>query len=216
MKRLFSAVLAAALLSGCVSEPVLDLPDGPARTFASLPYPTGPDTLCRTPAPKPSAVVVSRTIRFLAGPRGAVRQVPISTGTAFGVWSDKTRIAGIRRYLKQLAGERTVHVNVALLRIGQKKPYYARSFSVPTDRPFLAAAWADGKEERAVSAFFVKAGHDVSPVLDLALLGRGFRFCRTATPDFPGDDVLFKDRSATVKKGAENLILTWEAADGKN
>ena len=215
MNRLFPSVLAAFILSGCVSETALDLSDVSPRTFASLPYSSGPETLCRTPVPRPSLMVVSRTVRSLAGPGGAVKQVSIPTGAAFGVWSDKTRIAGIREYLKQIARERTVRVKVELLRIGKNTPYFVRSFPVETNRPFLVAAWADGKETRAISAFFVKAGRDVSPVLDLTLLAPGFRSCRTATPYFPGDDIFFKSGRAIVKKGATNLGLTWETTNGK-
>ena len=217
-KSVFPAAWAAIILSGlsgCVSSIDTDLRAVSPRTFASLPYSSGPETLCRTPVPRPSLIVVSRTIRSLAESYGAVKQVPIPTGAALGIWSDKRRIAGIREYLRQLARDRTVHVKARLLRIGKNKPYFVRSFPVTTNRPFLAAAWTDGKETRAVSAFFVKAGRDVSPVLDLTLLAPGFRSCRTATPDFPGNDILFKAGMAIVKKGATNLELTWETSNGK-
>ncbi len=214
-KSIFPAAWAALVLSGCVSSTFMALPDVTPRTFTSFPYSSGPATLCRTPVPQPSFLVVSRTVRALAGSGGQVEQVPIPTGAAFGIWSDKSRIAGIREYLRQLARERTVHVKVFLTRVGKRTPYLARTFSVQTNRPFLAAAWAAGKETRAVSAFFVKAGRTVSPVLDLTRLAPGFRSCRTATPDFPGDDIIFKPGRAIVRKGATNLEFTWETADGK-
>lgn len=214
MKRLFGFSVAALVLSGCVSATDMELSDVTPRTFASFPYSSGPEILCRTPVPRPSLMVVSRTVRSLAGPGGIVKRVPIPTGTAFGIWSDKSRIAGVRGYLSQLSRERTVHVEVTLSRVGKRKPYFARSFSVRTNRPFVVAAWAGGRETRAVSAFFVKAGRTVSPVLDLTRLAPGFRSCRTATPDFPGADIVFKPGRAIVKKGATNLELTWETADG--
>ena len=217
-KAVFPAALAAIVLSGCVGLPgesSMDLPDVTPRTFASFPYSSGPETLCRTPVPQPSFLVVSRTVRALAGAAGQVKQVPLPTGEAFGIWSDKSRIAGIREYLRQLSRERTVHWKVELLRVGNSKPWLARTFSVRTNRPFLAAAWADGKKTRAVSAFFVKAGRDVSPVLSLTLLAPGFRSCRTATPDFPGDDIVFEPDRAIVKKGATNLEIIWETSNGK-
>lgn len=214
-KSVFPAAWASLLLSGCVSSTFMAIPDVTPRTFASFPYSSVPEILCRTPVPGPSLMVVNRTIRAMAGPGGAVEQVPLPTGAAFGVWTDKRRMVVIREYLKQLARERTVHVKVRLLRVGNNKPYLARTFSVATNRPFLAAAWADGNETRVLSAFFVKAGRDVSPVLSLTLLAPGFRSCRTATPDFPGNDIVFKAGEAIVKKGATNLELTWETSNGK-
>lgn len=215
MKRLFGFFVAALVLSGCVSGTDIDLPDVNPRTFNSLPYSFGPGILCRTPVPEPSFRVVSRTVRFLAGPGGTVKLVPLPTGAAFGIWSDKTRIAGIREYLSQLVRKRSVDVKVFLTRVGKTRPYLTRSLVVPTNRPFLAAAWAEGRGTRAVSAFFVKTGRTVSPVLSLSLLAPGFRTCRTATPDFPGDDIIFKPDRAIVEKGTTNLELTWEIANGK-
>lgn len=218
-KGLFPLASVALLFSGCAGipgGPSTDLSIVSPPTFASFPYTPGPQTLCRTPVPRPSLMVVSRTVRSLAGAGGQVKQVPLPTGVAFGIWSNKTRIAGIRGYLKQLARERVVHVKVSLLRVGKQKPFFVRSFPVETNRPFLAAAWADGKETRTISAFFVKAGRNVSPVLDLTFLAPGFRSCRTATPDFPGNDILFKTGQAIVKKGATNLEITWETVNDKN
>lgn len=215
MNRLFGFSLAALLLSGCVSATDMELSDVTPRTFASIPYSFGPGILCRTPVPEPSFRVVSRTIRSLVGPGGTVKQVPLPTGTAFGIWSDKIRIAGIREYLNQLARERTVNVKVRLIRVGKTRPYLVRSFPVLTNRPFLAAAWAEGQETRAVSAFFVKTGRTVSPVLSLSLLAPGFRSCRTATPDFPGDDIIFREGQAIVERGTTNLELTWGTPNDK-
>lgn len=211
----FPAVLAALVLSGCVSEAGRDLPDATPRTFAAFPYSSGPETLCRTPVPRPSLMVVSRTVRALAGSGGTVKRVSIPTGAAFGVWSDRIRISGIREYLRRLSRERPVSVKIALTRVGKTKPYLTRSFPVATNRPFVVAVWSEGGETRAVSAFFVKTGPTVSPVLNLILLSPGFRSCRTATPDFPGDDIVFRTGRAIVEKGATNLELTWETSDGK-
>ncbi|AKS22849.1 MAG: hypothetical protein C75L2_00020055 [Leptospirillum sp. Group II 'C75'] len=216
MTRFFGFSVAAFVLSGCVSATDMELPDVTPGTFVSLPYSSVPGTLCRTPVPRPSFLVVSRTVRTLAGPGGTVREVSIPTGTAFGIWSDKVRIAGIREYLNQLARERKVNVKVRLIRVGKSTPYLVRSFPVTTNRPFLAAAWSSGNETRTVSAFFVKTGRTVSPVLSLSLLAPGFRSCRTATPDFPGPDITFNAGQAIVEKGATNLELTWETSDGKH
>ncbi|MHB1285562.1 MAG: hypothetical protein ACYCYP_03205 [Leptospirales bacterium] len=215
MNRLFGSSVAALLLSGCVSATDMELSDVTPRTFASLPYSFGPGTLCRTPVPKPSLPVVFRTVRFLAGPGGTVKRVPLPTGAAFGIWSDKIRIDGIREYLNLLSRERTVNVKVRLIRVGKSTPYLVRSFPVTTNRPFLAAAWSSGNETRTVSAFFVKTGRTVSPVLSLSLLAPGFRSCRTATPDFPGPDITFNAGQAIVERGTTNLELTWETPNDK-
>lgn len=209
-KAVFPLAWAAILLAGCVSGPALDLQDVTPRTFASLPYRDAPGLLCRTPVPRPSGTVVFRTVRALAGQGGRVEQTRVPTGFAFGVWSDRLRIAAVRNYLESLSREETVTVRVSLSGVGKKKPYLVRSFPVATNRPFLAAAWADGTSIRAVSAFFVPAGRTVSPVLDLTLSAPGFRSCRTSTPDFPGEDVSFGPERATVKKGATNLVIRWE------
>ena len=209
-KAVFPLAWAAILLSGCVSGSALDLPDVTPRTFASLPYRNAPGRLCRTPVPGPSGTLVFRTVRALAGQGGRVEKVSIPAGIAFGVWSDRARIAAVRNYLESLSREETVTVRVSLSGVGKKKPYLVRSFPVATYRPFLAAAWADGTSIRSVSAFFVPAGRTVSPVLDLTLSAPGFRSCRTSTPDFPGGDVSFGPGWATVKKGATNLVIRWE------
>ncbi|MGL3709439.1 hypothetical protein ACSYAY_01045 [Leptospirillum ferriphilum] len=218
MKKTFVPLFCGAFLfSGCAgvnTDSPMDFLSGPSRAFVSFPYEPGAAILCRTPVPRPSLYVVARTIRALAGATGSVEQVPVPGGSAFGVWSDKIRIGAIRRYLKGLDRSRTVHVNVELLRIGKRIPYLVRSFSVATNRLFLAAAWADGKTTRAVSGFFVPAGQDVFPVLGLSLLAPGFRTCRTVTPDLPGRDILFASRKVVVKKGTTNLELTWETANG--
>ncbi|OOH80882.1 hypothetical protein [Leptospirillum ferriphilum] len=218
-KGLFPLVPVVILFSGCVGTPggpSTDLSIVSTPTFAAFPYTPGPLTLCRTPVPRPSLMVVSRTVRSLAGAGGQVKQVPIPTGVAFGIWSDKTRIAAIRGYLNQLNRERRITLRIRLSRIGKRLPYLDRSFFVLTNRPFLAAAWDDGPVTRTVSGFFLSAGQDVVPVLDLTLLAPGFRSCRTATPDLPGRDIVFGARKAIIKKGATNLEITWETVNDKN
>ena len=218
-KTVFPLVCVALFFSGCAGEKgpsVIDLfPENP-RVFVSFPYGPGEGTLCRTPVPRPSLVVVSRTIRSLAGDSGSVREVPLQDGAAFGVWSNPARIAAIREYLNQLNRGRRIVLKVKLFRIGKRIPYLVRSFSVLTDRPFLAAAWADGKVTRAVSGFFVSAGQEVVPVLDVTLLSPGFRSCRSVTPGLPGPDIVFGARKAIVKKGSTNLELTWERANERH
>jgi hypothetical protein len=215
MKRLAGLSVAGLVLSGCVSTNGLELPETTPRTFVSFPYSSGPEIVCRTPVPRPSLGVVSRTVWSLAGPEGTVRQVPIPAGAAFGIWTSKRRIAAIGGYLESLSREKTVNVEVSLRRVNKKTPYLVRAFPVRTNQPFVAATWTDGRETRALSAFFVKAGQTVSPVLDLVRLAPGFRSCRTATPDFPGNDIVFNPDRAIVKSGTTNLEITWEISDGR-
>lgn len=215
MNRLTGLSLAGLVLTGCVSTNGMELPGMTPRTFVSLPYVSGPEIVCRTPVPRPSLGLVSRTVWILAGSEGTVRQVPIPAGAAFGIWSSKRRIAAIAAYLKSLSREKTVNVSVSLRRVNKRTPYLVRLFPVRTNRPFVAATWADGREATALSAFFVKAGQTVSPVLDLVRLAPGFRSCRTATPDFPGNDIIFNPDRAIVKSGATNLEISWEISNGK-